>query len=141
MFETHQYLELKLQECFSNPKLLEKHQRIGDQEIDGILYEIWEGESTKVPNDRGTMFTVKITSWLDPQTGDLGRVKYMSKSKDGWALKMELENIERNIVMHDEIFSTEVPEDYTFLSKKENASVNLPGASTLEISDGAIISR
>ncbi len=122
VLQTYQNLDTHLKQLFGNPEQMDKHELTGEEQIEGINYQIWEGEISQVPAAGGTAARMKVRSWLSPHSGNLGRVKVWAKlgNKD-WFPLMEIYRFERNTVIPEDVFATEPPEGYTLHNNKETA--------------------
>ncbi len=98
---------------------LEYFVRVGQETINGTLYDIWEREDTDIHHpDRRK----KIRCWLAPATGELGRIYIWRKTGDEkWRLTWCADPIERDVDIPDSIFAFEAPQDYKYQNTLETA--------------------
>ncbi|HUU16902.1 MAG TPA: hypothetical protein VMW72_07130 [Sedimentisphaerales bacterium] len=122
VLQTYQNLDTHLKQLFGNPEQMDKHELMGEEQIEGINYQIWEGEVSQVPTAGGIDARMKVRSWLSPHSGDLGRVKVRVKMGDkDWFPLMEIYRFERNTLIPEDVFATKPPEGYTLYNNKETA--------------------
>jgi hypothetical protein len=98
---------------------LEQFVRVGQESINGTLYDIWEREQADIhkANTRA-----KTRCWLAPATGELGRIYTWAKHGDGnWRLGWCADTIERDIDIPDSIFAFKAPEGYKHENTLETA--------------------
>ena len=96
---------------------------VGQEDIDGITFDIWQREDTESSDDRPPK---KVRCWLSPTTGEIGRIYVWGKSNSGtakWRPEYFVETIERNIDIPDSVFEFAAPEDYQYQNTKETAFV------------------
>jgi len=92
---------------------------VGQETINGILYDIWERESEEI-HDPQTYKRVRC--WMSPSTGDIGRIYIWRKNNENdWRLSWSVETIERDIEIPDSIFEFNAPEDYKYYNTLETA--------------------
>ncbi len=94
---------------------------LGNEEVKGLQYDIWQGEIS-TPGPTGGM-QAKIKTWLDPQTGEIARIQTWRKlsNSDEWISMYEIDQIEINVELPDELFITEPPEGCKLDNTKETA--------------------
>lgn len=126
MLDIYKTSQTTQQQIFGDIEQLQNFEKTGSEKIDGVEYDIWQGEITgSIP-----IFALKNKFWISPETGTIGRVQMFSKINNGqWDLEFDYSDFEYNIEIPDGIFSMDVPEDYELKSTKETAF-------PLELSDG-----
>jgi hypothetical protein len=131
--------------AIGNPELYDSYRNVGQEEINGQMYDIWE----VVEQQQGYIPGLKMRSWLSPQTGEFAKVITWIQNRDGtWQKRSEIESVERNIEMGDEIFPTRPPRGYKlqnprFRPKSSGLgsvlSINYSTQIILAMPDGSII--
>lgn len=119
-----------LMQMFGNINQIEGSKKVGQEEIDGIMYYIWESEFY-VDNGFGN----KIKTWLAPESGDLGRVLFwQTRGKDDadFRLVFDLHTIELGVVPPDGIFDTNPPDECILNNTKETAHIDTLGIDILK---------
>jgi hypothetical protein len=150
MLEKRHALEQMLGQIFGDVDRLDSFVKIGKEEIDGVEYDIWEGEVTHSVTKDITLYKY----WLSPSTGESNRIQAWVKQNDGeYKLQYEYNRIERDVTIPDGIFSTDVPQGYESQNTKETAillelddggsvhcgSLTLDSRITFTLSDGSVI--
>jgi len=107
---THNSFYSLIQQTFGGIHQVEEFNHAGEEEIDGIIYEIWEGE---VEED-GEF--AKIKGWLSPLTGKIGRLEFQWNRGT-----MVIDKIELDVALPEDIFLTDPPEGYRLSNTKETA--------------------
>jgi len=108
-----------LMRMFGNMDQIKGSAKVGQEKIEGIVFDIWENEFY-FSDGRGT----KIKTWLAPDSGDVERILFWQKrQKDdpNWRLVFDLYTIELNVVTPPDIFDTEPPEGCKLDNTKETA--------------------
>ena len=91
---------------------------VGEEKIDGQIYNIWEAFIKANPD-----FKIKMRSWLSPTTGEFARaILWMQQKDEDWLKQLEIDYIERDIEIPQGIFLTEVPSGYTLENTKDTAT-------------------
>jgi hypothetical protein len=111
-----------LMRMFGHIDQIEGSTKLGREEIDGTVFDIWENEFY-FSDGRGTTGT-KIKTWLAPDSGDVGRaLVWQKRQKDdpNWRLVFDLHTLELDVVTPPGIFNTEPPEDCKLDNTKETA--------------------
>jgi hypothetical protein len=101
--------------------------KVGQEEIDGTVFDIWQNEFY-LDDGRGT----KIRTWLVPNSGKIGRILFWhKKQKDepNWRPYFDFDTIELDIVPPPKIFSTKPPDGYKLDNTKETAHISTLGIS------------
>ncbi len=118
---THQNAYTLLQLACGDVELFDSYQLIGQEEIEGQMYNIWEAclSQDGFPD-------VKMQSWLSPETGDFAKVKIWMQmgTEEEWCQRLDIELIERNVEIPQEIFSLIPPDGYALENTKETANDN-----------------
>jgi len=129
MLAKHQGRDQIPEILFGDISKLDNFVKTGQEEIDGLEYDIWEGEVVhSVTKD-----TTRFKYWLSPSTGESNQVQAWAKLSDGqYRLAYEYDRIERNVDVPDVIFTMEVPQGYVLRNTKETA---MP----LELDDGGSV--
>ncbi len=130
----------------SRPAQLEHFVRVGQDEIDGHPYDIWQLGAARGMGDRvgggggggggwsgngnGSgegQFVPAIPSfqsrlWVSADTGRLGRAQVLSQTGDGhWELEQDYHTIDYDVPIPASTFDAEPPAGYTALNAKETA--------------------
>jgi hypothetical protein len=102
---------------FGDPDQIEAYALIGSEEIDGLVYDIWQAE---IQPDPDSQTWLRIKMWLSPVTGEIGGVvTWLSRDKANWFRSYEINKIERNVSLSDGLFETEPPVGYLAHNTKE----------------------
>jgi hypothetical protein len=92
--------------------------KIGEQETDGVLCQIWQWERVNQVTGSGQ----RTRCWFSPATGVTKRVESWTKWRHtDWGLREECDRIELNVEIPDWVFAMEVPEGYEARNTKETA--------------------
>jgi len=108
-----------LMQMFGNMDQIKGSAKVGQEKIEGTVFDIWENKFY-FSDGRGT----KIKTWLDPDSGKIGRALFWQKKQKNdpnWRLIFEIHTIELNVIPPSGIFSTEPPEGYKLDNTKETA--------------------
>ncbi len=126
----------------SRPAQLEHFVKVGQDEIDGRLYDIWQLDAASGmgglvgggggggggwnSNGSGEGYFVipsfQSRLWISADTGRLGRAQVLSQTADGhWELEQDYHTIDYDVPIPASTFDTEPPADYTALNAKETA--------------------
>ena len=119
-----------LMQMFGNINQIEGSKKAGQEEIDGIIYDIWESEFYVVNG-----FGNRIKTWLAPESGNIGRVLFwQGRGKDESDLRLvfDLHTIELGVVPPDGIFDTNPPDGYILNNTKETAQIDTLGIDILK---------
>ncbi len=122
--EARKATQLFIMGMLGNMDQVEGFTKISEESIDGIPFDVWQGEVFQ--GGRGT----KIKTWLNPFSGEVGRVFFWhKKQKDDvdWSPGFELYKIERNIELPLDIFMTNPPAGVELENTKETAPTALVG--------------
>jgi len=122
--EAHQAANAVIMQMFGNLNQVEGFTEVGEEDIDGIHFDIWQGEVFQ--GGRGT----RIKTWLNPFSGKIGRVLCWHKTqKDevNWRPLIDLCTIERNIELPLDIFKTDPPEGVELANTKQTAPTAVLG--------------
>ena len=104
---------------------------IGNEEINGIICDIWQVEIGLPVSEGGSGYKELIQVWISPATKEIERVKRWGKEIDGpWVERQEYSFFERDIPMAAELFVTDPPEGEEY--RLENTKETAIDASTLE---------
>ena len=129
MLETHYSLSQMFAQMFGDVDKVDDFVKIGQEEIEGVEYEIWESDVAKF----NASDTERYKYWLSPLTGESARVQAWAKlDEEQWALDYEYRTILRDVEIPDEVFSLNVPEEYNLKNTKETATL-------LELDDGGSV--
>jgi len=119
MLNMHYKLNLMGSQIFGDIEQLENFTRVGEETIDGIEYDIWEGEVVHSV----TKYTWRYKYWLLPSTGVLGRLQAWTKvDNEQWELDYEYYRIDRDVDVPEWVFAMDVPEGYALKNTKETAT-------------------
>jgi len=131
---------------FPDADILKEFSIIGEEKIDGVMYNIWECEVQKSPGRKNLYrYWLSITgnsgrfqSWYKniPQpfkivdkTGKEHLIPVNnSQSQPEWRLGFDVHKIECNVPIPENVFKLEVPEGYEAKNTKENAIYQELGA-------------
>lgn len=119
-----------LMQMFGNINQIEGSTKVGQEEIEGVVFDVWESEFFVV-----NRFGNKIKTWLAPESGDLGRVLFwQTRGKDESDLRLvfDLHTIELGVVPPEGIFDTNPPDGYILNNTKETAQVDTLGIDILK---------
>ena len=100
-----------------DPELYDLYQIVGEEQIDGQIYNIWELsiEQEGVPG-------FKMHSWLSPTTGDFAKaVVWIKESEGNWNRRFDINVLERNITIPDSVFAMDIPDDYSLTNTRQTA--------------------
>jgi hypothetical protein len=113
-----------LMQMFGNVDQIEGSTKVGQEEINGVMYDIWKSEIYLV-NGFGNRFR----TWLASESGDIGRVLFWQTRKDEEDLRLvfDLHTIELGIVPPEGIFDTTPPDGYILNNTKETAQTDTLG--------------
>jgi hypothetical protein len=131
----YQHAKIFVNEALGEPDFYDSYQIIGQEEIDGEIYDIWEAVMEKrlrhaykdnnwLPPEAAEFAyepARKIQAWLSPQTGDLAKTIRWTQRNGQWQKGNETTLVEYNIDMPDEIFALEPPPGYRCLNSKRSA--------------------
>jgi hypothetical protein len=118
MLNAHLTSRLIFRQIFSEIEQLQNFEKVGWEQIDEVVYDIWQGEMIHAVTEHVN----RLKFWLSPDSGKLGRVQMWSKSNDDqWELEFDYCDIEYNLVVPNGTFSMKIPEDYTFKNTMETA--------------------
>jgi hypothetical protein len=118
MMNAYQISKLMHGQILGEVEQLENFAKIGQEEIDGVTYDIWQGEMIQTVTKHANRFKF----WLSPSCGKLGRVQSWAKvNDDQWELNYEFCDIDYNVVVPDGVFAMEIPQDYALRNTKETA--------------------
>ena len=108
-----------LQYLCGDPRLLDDYKKVGEETIDGEVFNIWEAVKGADPGP-----SVKLRVWLSPATGEFGKAIFWLRGQSGdWDKQMEINFVARNVKIKDEVFTTAAPAGYTLKNTKETATV------------------
>ena len=116
-----------LMRMFGNMDQIKGSAKVGQEKIEGTVFDIWENEFY-FSDGRGT----KVKTWVAPDSGDVERILFWQKrQKDdpNWRLVFDLHTIELNVVTPQGIFNTEPPKGYKLDNTKETARLSGIGIS------------
>jgi hypothetical protein len=103
---------------FGEIEQLKNFEKVGWEQIDEVIYDIWQGEMIHAVTEHAN----RLKFWLSPNSGALGRVQMWSKANnDQWELNYDFCDFEYNVVVPDGVFAMEIPEGYTLKNTKETA--------------------
>jgi len=117
-FSVHHTFQQMQLDALGDVEQLENFEKVGWEEVDGIRYDIWLGQV--IPSAPGQANRFKF--WIRPDTKDLVRIQSWVRAKGGrWQLQYDYEMF-RNIEVAQGIFAIQVPQGYTELNEKEQAT-------------------
>jgi len=116
-----------LMQMFGNINQIEGSTKVGQEEINGVMYDIWQSEFYLVNG-----FGNRIRTWLARESGDIGRVLFwqaQTRQKDDSNLRLvfDLHTIELGAVPPKGIFDTNPPDGYILSNTKETAGTDTLG--------------
>ena len=114
-----------LMQMFGNIDQIEGSTKVGQEEINGIMYDIWQSEFFLV-----NRFGNRFRTWLASESGDIGRVLlWQTRQKDEKDLRLvfDLHTIELGAVPPEGIFDTTPPDGYELDNTKETAQTDTLG--------------
>jgi len=112
-------------QMFGNIDQIEGSTKVGQEEINGIMYDIWQSEFFLV-----NRFGNRFRTWLASESGDIGRVLlWQTRQKDEKDLRLvfDLHTIELGAVPPEGIFDTTPPDGYELNNTKETAETDTLG--------------
>ena len=112
---------------YGNIDQIEGSTKVGREEINGTVFDIWENEFY-FSDGRST----KVKTWVAPDSGDVERILFWQKrQKDdpNWRLGLDFHTIELNVLIPQGIFNTEPPKGYKLDNTKETALLSGIGIS------------
>ena len=116
-----------LMQMFGNMDQIKGSAKVGQEKIEGTVFDIWENEFY-FSDGRGA----KVKTWLAPDSGDVERILFWQKRRKddpNWRLVFDLHTIELNVVTPPGIFNTEPPKGYKLDNTKETALLSGIGIS------------
>ncbi|MHC4461178.1 MAG: hypothetical protein ACYS6W_13790 [Planctomycetota bacterium] len=116
-----------LMRMFGNIDQIKGSAKVGQEKIEGTVFDIWENEYY-FSDGRG----IKIRTWVAPDSGDVERILFWEKrQKDdpNWRLGLDFHTIELNVLIPQGIFNTEPPKGYKLDNTKETALLSGVGIS------------
>jgi hypothetical protein len=130
-----QYAKTIVSQSLGNPDMYDSYRIIGQEEIDGKTYDIWEAilEKRLLPSFKENNWLPpeaaefayeparKIQVWLSPETGEFAKTIRWTQRNGQWYEGSETTLVEHNIDMPDEIFAIEPPRGYSLLNTKYSA--------------------
>jgi len=109
-------------QMLGDPRKLDEFRQIGQEDIGGTTYEIWQGGVVFPLPEQSGEHPLRIRGWVSPTTGDVGRIVVQSRFGSGeWTNSYEVVKVERNIDIPRDIFEMKVPEGYKLLNTKDEA--------------------
>jgi hypothetical protein len=119
MFNTHKISRMIFNQIIGNVELLKSFQKTYSEKIDGVTYDIWQGEIPSGIPQIGN----KLKFWLSPETGRLCKLQMLSKrNSDEWNIDFDYSDVSYDVEIPDGVFSMVVPEGYMSMNTKETAS-------------------
>jgi hypothetical protein len=107
---------------FGNLDRVEGAKITGQERLDGILYDVWEGQIRAGSTPAGS---ITLKSWLSGADGRIGRFEMWLNQPDQPSIKtVEIDAVELNPPLSDEEFSTEPLEGYPLGNTKETAPMS-----------------
>lgn len=122
ILESYRDHEKHFKRILGDPHQLNTYKRVGQEEIGGRTFEIWERETVSAV--RKILMRYKYKCWLEPTTGDLGRIYLWSKSEEtgeDWNPIMGIETVERLTSAPADIFAIDPPAEYALINEKAYA--------------------
>ncbi len=118
MLKTYHISKMMRGQIFGDIEQLQNFEKVGREQIDAVVYDIWQGEMIHAI----TEYAHRFKFWLSPNSGKLGRVQMWSKvNDDQWELDYDYYDIDYNVVVPDGVFAMEIPEGYTLKNTMETA--------------------
>ncbi|HCO96770.1 MAG TPA: hypothetical protein DIU00_22995 [Phycisphaerales bacterium] len=120
MLKTHDCLQDMFGRLFDKIEDLNNIVKTGQEEIDGVAYDIWTCEFKETASDLERINRYKY--WLSPTTGESGRFQSWYKNgEEPWRLGHDYYEIERDVDIPEGIFAMEIPEGYEAINSKDTA--------------------
>jgi hypothetical protein len=120
MLKTHDCLQDMFGRLFDKIEELNNIVKTGQEEIDGVEYDVWTCEFEETASDLKRINRYKY--WLSPTTGESGRFQSWYKNGDEpWRLGHDYYAIERDVEIPEGIFAMEIPEGYEAINSKGTA--------------------
>jgi hypothetical protein len=143
-YKVREAVTLLLQFSFGDPKLFDQYQLVGQEQIDGEQYDIWQVDM----NEGGVV--ARLRSWLSPKTGRLlkSEVSFKKSEKGQWITQGEVYLIERDVPIDDKVFLQTVPQEYSTetidttlhsCSLQSSGSLELSVYLLMQLDDGSVI--
>ncbi len=116
-----------LMQMFGNIDQIKGSTKVGQEKIDGIVFDIWQTEFYLVNG-----FGNRIRTWLASESGDIGRVLFWQtrtrqNDEEDLRLIFDLHTIELGVVPPEGIFDTTPPDGYELDNTKETALTDTLG--------------
>ena len=136
LLRCRQYAKIFLNEVLGEPDWYDSYLIIGQEEIDGKTYDIWQAviekqlkhafkENNWLPSEAAEYAyepARKKQVWLSPETGKFAKTIGWTQRNGQWYKGSETTLVEHNIDMPDEIFALEPPSGYRPLNSKYSAT-------------------
>jgi len=125
--ETYKNSYVFLMRMYGNIDQIEGSAKVGQEKIEGTVFDIWENEFY-FSDGRAT----KIKTWVAPDSGDVERIllwQKRQKNDPNWRLGLDLYTFELNVVTPQGIFNTEPPKGCKLDNTKETARLSGIGIS------------
>jgi len=107
----------------SNTEMLDMYKVVGQEKIDGHMYEIWE---LVIDNPDPMAMSGKMQSWLSPETGDIAQVLIWMRDDDNeWFKAGEITTLDFNIEVSNEDFQMSAPSGYEYINTIDTANENV----------------
>lgn len=91
------------------PDMLESYKNVGEENIDGTIYDIWQCSNLNSHQD----YDILLKCWIDPLTRNIGQMHMYSKPKTGlqqWRLGV-VRHYEINVPIEEDVFQIDIPQD------------------------------
>jgi len=119
-----QNFDALMTQMLGDPEQLGAFARVGQEEIDGVAHDIWQGELVVLPGQRLRM---RMRYSLSPVSGTIGRIQAWLNATgdtDAWLPAMELTTVQRDAALPPNVFSTDPPQGYTLKNTKDTAAAS-----------------
>lgn len=118
---------------FAKTSVRDRFAKMGEETVNGTLFEIWESEQEISRYDRETQTYVydgqqwlRSKVWLSPMSGVVGRIEYWFKgptTNGEWVDDGGIDLVERDVVPPPGTFDTTPPQEFTLKNTKETARI------------------
>lgn len=118
---THNNSYMFIMQTFGGIENIKGFKNIGNEEIDGLSCDIWQG-LIAMPGPKNSR-QIRIKSWILPDTGELFKIQtaYESPETNTWIIMYEIDQIEFDIELPEDLFETEPPDNCVVEISKEEA--------------------
>lgn len=125
--EAYKNSHKSLMRMFGNIDQIKGSAKVGQEEIDGTVFDIWQNEFYLADGR-----AIKMRISLAPDSGKIGRALFWQKQRKNdpnWRLAGDYYTIELDVAPPAGIFNTEPPDGYILDNTKETAHISTLGLS------------